>query len=59
VAGVSVVLLWIGTQGAHGVMLDFAFFAAGGLPLVLRSFWLYWRNQRQLVEYLRTTRGGE
>ena len=59
VAGVSVVLAWIGTQGAHGVALDFAFFAAGGAPLVLRSFWLYWRNQQQLVRYLRDTRGGE
>lgn len=57
VIGVAVVLLWIATQGLHNAWLDFAFFAAGGLPLVLRSFWLYWRNQQQLVEYLRKSRG--
>ena len=59
VAGVGVVLLWIATQGGHDVMTDFAFFAAGGAPMVLRSFWLYWRNQQQLVRYLRDSRGGE
>lgn len=57
VVGVSIVLLFIATQGLHDALLDFAFFAAGGTPLVLRSFWLYWRNQQQLVEYLRKTRG--
>ena len=56
IAGVSIVLAWLSTQGTHSVLVDFAFFAAGGAPLVARSFWLYWRNQRQYVSYLRDTR---
>lgn len=53
VAGVLCVLAWISTQGTHTAMTDFLFFAAGGTPLVARSFWLYYRNQQQLVDYLR------
>lgn len=58
VVGVSCVLAWISTQGEHMAVSDFLFFAAGGAPLVARSFWLYYRNQQQLVEYLRN-RGDE
>jgi hypothetical protein len=56
VVGVLIVLGWISTQGAHDVLTDLLFFAAGGAPMIGRSLWLYWRNQQQLVEYLRSNR---
>ena len=59
VVGVGVVLAWIATQGAHDWTVDLMFFAAGGTPMVARSFWLYWRNQRSYIAYLRDRRDGE
>jgi hypothetical protein len=53
VIGVSIVLLWLGTQGHHGMIEDFAFFAAGGAPLVGRAAYLWFVCQRQYVDYLR------
>jgi hypothetical protein len=38
--GVSIVLGWIATQPAHTVWTDLQFFAAGGFPIVIRSWWL-------------------
>jgi alkylation response protein AidB-like acyl-CoA dehydrogenase len=46
-------------EGTHDVPVDLMFFAAGGTPMVARSFWLYWRNQRNYIEYLRDRRDGE
>ena len=40
VIGCGIVLLFIATQGPHAVQTDLQFFAAGGLPVVVRSLWL-------------------
>jgi hypothetical protein len=53
VIGVSLVLAWVGTQQLHSVLTDFAFFAAGGTPLVLRSLYLWATAQSEYVDYLR------
>lgn len=53
VLGVSIVLAWIATQGAHGALTDLAFFAAGGLPMLIRAGYLWQMHQREYVNHLR------
>jgi len=51
ILGVSIVLAWIATQPAHTALTDLYFFAAGGFPIVLRSWWLTGKHLWALFWY--------
>lgn len=53
VGGVGLVLGWTSTQDRHTTATDLAFFAAGGIPLVLRSLLLDYQHTAEHDEYRR------
>lgn len=53
VAGVAMVLGWISTQERHTTATDFAFFAAGGVPMILRALLLEYQYTEEETKYRR------
>lgn len=53
VVGVALVLGWKNTQERQGTRTDFAFFAAGGLPLIVRALLLNQQYTDEHMDYLR------
>ncbi len=51
--GVAMVIGWKGTQERQNARTDFAFFAAGGIPLIIRSLLLSQQYTSEHIEYLR------
>lgn len=57
VAGVGLVLGWTATQERHTTATDMAFFAAGGIPMIVRSLLLDYQYTAEQNQY-RKNRGG-
>lgn len=54
VAGVLIVLAWLYTANATAALWAFAFFVAGGTPMLIRAIYLRMRHTQQHMDYLRT-----
>jgi hypothetical protein len=57
VGGVGLVLGWTSTQERHTTVTDLAFFAAGGIPVILRSLLLDYQYDAEQKDY-RKRQGG-
>lgn len=57
VGGVGLVLGWTSTQARHTTATDMAFFAAGGIPMIVRSLLLDYQYTAEQTDY-RKHRGG-
>ena len=52
VAGVSIVLAWLYVANATAALWGFAFFVAGGTPMLIRAVYLWMRHKQQHIAYL-------
>lgn len=52
VFGVAIVLAWLALVDMRAATAAFAFFVAGGLPMLMRAAYLYLRHKQQHIAYL-------